>query len=59
MSSRDVTGRVRKRVWDGSLPLEIRLHKADCLKYDDSEPYLVSLEIFHLKTQTLKPNVNI
>jgi autophagy-related protein 5 len=41
MSSRDVTSRLRERVWNGSIPLEIRLHKGDCRTYDDSDPYLV------------------
>ncbi|KAL6709706.1 Autophagy protein 5 [Coniothyrium glycines] len=41
MSSRDVTSRLRERVWHGSIPLEIRLYRGDCRTYDDSEPYLV------------------
>ncbi len=43
MSSRDVTSRLRESVWNGSIPLEIRLHKGDCRTYDDSDPYLVGL----------------
>lgn len=39
---RDVGGKLRQTVWDGSIPLEIRLHKGDCITYDESEPYLVS-----------------
>lgn len=31
----------QRRIWDGSLPLEIRLAPADCRTYADSEPYLV------------------
>lgn len=42
MGSRDVTARLRQAVWNGSIPLEIRLHKGDCRTYDDSDPYLVS-----------------
>ncbi|KAH7132129.1 autophagy protein 5 [Dendryphion nanum] len=38
---RDVTGRLRQSIWNGSLPLEIRLHKGDCTSYDDSDPYLI------------------
>lgn len=41
MSSRDVTSRLRESVWNGSVPLEVRLHSGDCRTYDDSEPYLV------------------
>jgi autophagy-related protein 5 len=41
MSARDVTSRLRESVWNGSIPLEIRLDKADCRTYDDSDPYLV------------------
>jgi len=43
MSSRDVTSRLRERVWNGSIPLQIRLSKEDCRTYDDSDPYLVSI----------------
>lgn len=32
---------LQRRIWDGSLPLEIRLAPADCRTYADSEPYLV------------------
>ncbi|CAO2648957.1 Nn.00g099060.m01.CDS01 [Neocucurbitaria sp. VM-36] len=39
--SRDVTSRLRQSVWNGSIPLEIRLHKGDCRTYDDSDPYLI------------------
>jgi hypothetical protein len=42
-SSRDVTSRLRERVWNGSIALEIRLHKGDCRTYDDSDSYLVCL----------------
>ncbi|KAJ4370636.1 Autophagy protein 5 [Neocucurbitaria cava] len=39
--SRDVSSRLRQSVWNGSIPLEIRLHKGDCRTYDDSDPYLI------------------
>ena len=42
MSARDVTSRLRQSVWNGSIPLEIRLNKADCRTYEDSDPYLVT-----------------
>ena len=32
---------LQRRVWDGRLPLEIRLAPADCRSYADSEPYLI------------------
>ncbi|KAH3988433.1 autophagy protein 5 [Parastagonospora nodorum] len=41
MSSREVTSRLREKVWNGSVPLEIRLHKGDCRTYDDSDAYLI------------------
>jgi hypothetical protein len=41
MASRDVTTRLRQSTWNGSIPLEIRLHKGDCRTYDESDPYLV------------------
>jgi hypothetical protein len=46
MSSRDVTNRLRERVWNGSIPLEIRLQKEDCRTYHDSDPYLVCTSTF-------------
>ncbi|KAH6612586.1 autophagy protein 5 [Boeremia exigua] len=41
MSSRDVTSRLRESVWNGSIPLEVRLHNEDCRTYDDSDPYII------------------
>ena len=32
---------LQRRVWDGRLPLEIRLAPADCRSYAESEPYLI------------------
>ncbi|KAF2474867.1 autophagy protein 5 [Lindgomyces ingoldianus] len=40
-SSRDLSSRLRQNVWDGTIPLEIRLHSGDCRTYDDSDPYLI------------------
>ncbi|EDU45444.1 autophagy protein 5 [Pyrenophora tritici-repentis] len=41
MGSKDVATRLRQSTWNGSIPLEIRLHKGDCRTYDESDPYLV------------------
>ena len=41
MNSRDVTSRLRESVWNGSIPLEVRLHNGDCRTYDESDPYMV------------------
>ena len=32
---------LQKKVWSGSIPLEIRLAASDCRTYDESDPYLV------------------
>ncbi|KAF1971477.1 autophagy protein-like protein 5 [Bimuria novae-zelandiae CBS 107.79] len=40
MSNRDTATWLRERVWHASIPLEIRLHKADSSSYD-SDAYLV------------------
>lgn len=32
---------LQAKIWDGSLPLEIRLAASDCCTYDESESYLV------------------
>lgn len=32
---------LQRKIWAGSLPLEIRLAPADCRTYADSEPYLI------------------
>ncbi|THX15533.1 putative autophagy protein Apg5 [Aureobasidium pullulans] len=37
------TAKIQKKVWDGSLPLEIRLANADCRTYDETDPYLINL----------------
>ena len=43
MSSKTSLAALQAKVWDGRLPLEIRLSPSDCKTYDDSDPYLVSL----------------
>ncbi|CAD0039115.1 unnamed protein product [Aureobasidium pullulans] len=35
--------KIQKKVWDGSLPLEIRLANADCRTYDETDPYLADV----------------
>ncbi|KAI4923062.1 autophagy protein 5 [Alternaria infectoria] len=37
----NVASRLRQSTWNGSIPLEIRLHKGDCRTYDESDPYLI------------------
>ncbi|KAF2810044.1 autophagy protein-like protein 5 [Mytilinidion resinicola] len=32
---------LQAKVWNGSIPLEIRLASSDCRNYDESDPYLV------------------
>lgn len=32
---------LQAKIWDGSLPLEIRLSPSDCRTYDESEAYLI------------------
>ncbi|KAH0369044.1 autophagy protein 5, partial [Aureobasidium melanogenum] len=34
---------IQKKVWAGSLPLEIRLASADCRTYDETDPYLINI----------------
>lgn len=34
---------IQKRVWEGRLPLEIRLAPSECRTYDQAEPYLVMI----------------
>lgn len=34
--------KVQQRVWQGRLPLEIRLARSECRTYDVCDPYLVS-----------------
>jgi autophagy-related protein 5 len=33
--------KLQEKIWDGRLPLEIRLAVAECRTYDRSDPYLV------------------
>lgn len=32
---------LQRAVWDGSLPIEIRLSASECRVYDQADPYLV------------------
>ncbi|KAK3712616.1 Autophagy protein 5 [Vermiconidia calcicola] len=32
---------LQRKIWNGSIPLEVRLAASDCRTYDESEPYLV------------------
>lgn len=32
---------LQKKIWTGSIPLEIRLAASDCRTYDESDPYLI------------------
>ncbi|KAI9693728.1 MAG: autophagy protein 5 [Bathelium mastoideum] len=36
-----MSGRLQKKIWEGSVPLSITLSPAECRTYDDSNPYLV------------------
>ncbi|KAI4838686.1 hypothetical protein E4T44_08114 [Aureobasidium sp. EXF-8845] len=38
-----ILANIQKKVWAGSLPLEIRLASADCRTIDEIDPYLISL----------------
>ena len=40
-SARQAINALQKKVWDGSIPLEIRLSPSECRSYDQSDPYLV------------------
>ncbi|KAI5206479.1 putative autophagy protein Apg5 [Aureobasidium subglaciale] len=42
-TSSSVIAKIQKKVWDGNLPLEIRLASADCRTYDETDPYLINL----------------
>lgn len=35
--------RLQQRVWDGSLPVEIRLAPGECRSYNESDAYMVSV----------------
>ncbi len=41
MTSTRETQALQKAVWDGSLPIEIRLSASECRIYDQADPYLV------------------
>lgn len=46
--------RLQDEIWDGSVPLEIRLSPQECRIYDKSDPYLVSLSDSVVISQGLK-----
>src|SRR5947199_8045448 len=39
--STDGVNLIQKKIWEGSLPLEIRLSPSECRSFDQSDPYLV------------------
>lgn len=41
MSSPRNLSSLQKKVWNGSIPLEIRLSSSECRTFDHSDPYLV------------------
>ena len=41
MSSPRNLSSLQKEVWNGSIPLEIRLASSECRTFDHSDPYLV------------------
>jgi autophagy-related protein 5 len=41
MASQIELNQIQNSIWNGSLPLEIRLSPSDCRIYDQSDPYLV------------------
>ncbi|KAI9879809.1 MAG: autophagy protein 5 [Pleopsidium flavum] len=41
MAKQEDLNQVQKTIWDGSLPLEIRISPSDCRVYDMSDPYLI------------------
>ena len=60
---------LKKQIWSGSLPLEIRLAASDCRTYDESNPFLIQCPrssylafiVPHLhaffKTSLIKPDI--
>lgn len=59
MSTREVTSRLREKVWNGSIPLEIRLDRNDCRTYDESDPYLVRcIYTLCLALHELQPSIH-
>jgi autophagy-related protein 5 len=42
-----IIANIQKKVWAGSLPLEVRLASADCRTIDEIDPYLVYLPLFY------------
>lgn len=43
MPSASRLAELQKKIWSGSIPLEIRLAASDCRSYDESDPYLVQV----------------
>ncbi len=41
MSTPSDLGRLQKKIWSGSIPLEVRLASSDCQTFDECDPYLV------------------
>lgn len=41
MTSTKEAQNLQSSVWDGSLPIEIRLSASECRIYDQADPYLV------------------
>ena len=37
---------IQRKVWKGSIPLEIRLSPVESRRYDQSDPYIVSILSF-------------
>jgi hypothetical protein len=60
MASQMSLSKLQEKVWDGRLPLEIRLAAAECRTYDRSDPYLVGRPfvfadtLFHLPAPELE-----
>ncbi|KAH0346991.1 autophagy protein 5, partial [Aureobasidium melanogenum] len=42
-TSQAAIANIQKKVWAGSLPLEIRLASADCRTVDETDPYLINV----------------
>ncbi|KAF2842879.1 autophagy protein-like protein 5 [Patellaria atrata CBS 101060] len=41
MTSQADLGRLQKKIWDGSIPLEIRLASSECRTFDQSDAYMI------------------
>ena len=50
MTSTKEVKNLQGTIWEGSLPVEIRLSASECRVYDQADPYLVcSLTIYHCR----------